>query len=271
MSDAGSGRNRRHKVTFPNARGERLAGILETPAGSPLGFALFAPCFTCGKDVLAASRICRRLADHGIASLRFDFTGLGDSEGDFSDTNFSSNVADLESAASFLRDEYQPACLLIGHSLGGAAVLAAAASVPEAKAIVTIAAPADPEHVLKQFSCALDTIQSEGRAEVKLSGRPFIIRKQFVDDVESIVEGYIHRLGRPLLIYHSPVDQVVSIDEAADIYNRALHPKSFISLDRADHLLTRREDAVYVADTLAAWAAPYLEALPAATGSEEEP
>lgn len=259
MSDAGSGRNRRHKVAFPNARGERLAGILETPAGAPLGFALFAPCFTCGKDVLAASRVCRRLADHGIATLRFDFTGLGDSEGDFSETNFSSNVADLECAASFLRDEYQPADLLIGHSLGGAAVLAAAESLPEARAIATIAAPADPEHVLKQFSCALDIIKREGKAEVELSGRPFIIRKQFVDDVESIFEGYIHRLGRPLLIYHSPVDQVVSIDEAADIYNRALHPKSFISLDHADHLLTRRDDAVYVADTLAAWAKPYLQ------------
>ncbi|WP_105102277.1 alpha/beta hydrolase [Microbulbifer pacificus] len=271
MSNTGNDRNRRHKVTFPNIRGEQLAGILEVPAGAPIGFALFAPCFTCGKDVLAASRICRRLADQGIASLRFDFTGLGDSEGDFSDTNFSSNMADLESAARFLRDEYQPADMLIGHSLGGAAVLAAAASVPEAKAIVTIAAPADPEHVLKQFSCALDIIEREGEAEVQLSGRPFVIRKQFVEDVESIAEGYIHGLGRPLLIYHSPVDQVVSIDEAADIYNRALHPKSFISLDHADHLLTRREDAVYVANTLAAWAIPYLQAPRPRANPEKEP
>ncbi|WP_295798580.1 alpha/beta hydrolase [uncultured Microbulbifer sp.] len=253
-----SKRNSRHKVTFPNSRGQMLAGILETPAAAPRGFALFAPCFTCGKDVLAASRICRRLGELGIAVLRFDFTGLGDSEGDFSETNFSSNVDDLKCAASFLRDEYQPADLLIGHSLGGAAVLAAAADIPEAKAIATIAAPADPEHVLKQFACSLDTIEEHGRAEVQLSGRPFVIQKHFVDDVVGIQEGYIQQLGRPLLIYHSPVDQTVSIDEAADIYNRAMHPKSFISLDDADHLLTKREDAVYVADTLAAWAAPYL-------------
>jgi len=249
---------RKHKVAFPNARGQMLAGILETPTAAPRGYALFAPCFTCGKDVLAASRIGRRLSELGIATLRFDFTGLGDSEGDFSETNFSSNVEDLKSAARFLRDEYQPADLLVGHSLGGAAVLAAAEDIPEAKAIVTIAAPADPDHVLKQFSCALDTIEQHGQAEVELSGRPFVIQKHFVEDVASIQEGYIHRLGRPLLIYHSPVDQVVSIDEAADIYNRALHPKSFISLDNADHLLTRREDAIYVADTLVAWAAPHL-------------
>ncbi|QKX16298.1 alpha/beta hydrolase [Microbulbifer sp. YPW1] len=259
MAANSNGRERRrHKVTFPNARGQMLAGILETPTSSPRGFALFAPCFTCGKDVLAASRIGRRLAELGIATLRFDFTGLGDSEGDFSETNFSSNVEDLKCAASFLRDEFQPADLLVGHSLGGAAVLAAAGDIPEAKAIATVAAPADPEHVLKQFSCALDTIEEQGQAKVELSGRPFVIQKHFVEDVESIQEGYIHRLGRPLLIYHSPVDQVVSIDEAADIYNRALHPKSFISLDDADHLLTRREDAIYVADTLAAWAAPHL-------------
>ncbi|WP_226703762.1 alpha/beta hydrolase [Microbulbifer elongatus] len=250
---------RKHKVTFPNASGQTIAGILETPTTAPTGYALFAPCFTCGKDVLAASRISRRLSELGIATLRFDFTGLGDSEGDFSETNFSSNVEDLKSAARFLRDEYQPADLLVGHSLGGAAVLAAAQDIPEAKAIVTIAAPADPDHVLKQFSCALDTIQQHGQAEVELSGRPFVIQKHFVEDVASIQEGYIHRLGRPLLIYHSPVDQVVSIDEAADIYNRAMHPKSFISLDDADHLLTRREDAIYVADTLAAWAKPHLK------------
>lgn len=251
-------RKRREKVTFPNPQGKQLAGILESPAESPLGFALFAPCFTCGKDVLAASRLCRRLAELGIATLRFDFTGLGDSEGNFSETNFSTNVNDLKAAARFLRDEHQPIDLLIGHSLGGAATLAAAGEIPEAKAIVTIAAPADPEHVLKQFSCELDTIKEEGEAEVELSGRPFTIRKHFVEDVESIDEDYIHKLGRPLLIYHSPVDATVSIDEAADIYNRAMHPKSFISLDTADHLLTRREDARYVADTLAAWATPYL-------------
>ncbi|AQQ68942.1 osmotically inducible protein OsmC [Microbulbifer agarilyticus] len=251
---------RRHKVRFPNPNGLPLAGILETPQGATHGFALFAPCFTCGKDVLAASRICRRLADHGIATLRLDFTGLGDSAGDFSETSFSSNVADLICAARFLRDEYQPADLLIGHSFGGAAVLAAAESIPEAKAVATVASPADPKHVLKQFGSALEIIQQEGQAEVQLSRRPFVIRKQFVDDVLGIQEGHIHKLGRPLLIYHSPIDQVVSIDEAADIYNRALHPKSFISLDDADHLLSERADALYVADTLAVWAQPHLKA-----------
>lgn len=250
--------NSRRKVTFPNTKGQRLAAILEMPAGSPRGYALFSPCFTCGKDVLAASRICRRLAELGIATLRFDFTGLGDSEGDFSETNFSTNVEDLNCAARFMRDEYQPADLLVGHSLGGAAVLAAAADIPEAKAIVTIAAPGDPDHVLKQFSCALDIIQQQGEAEVQLSGRPFVIQKHFVEDVESIQDGYIRQLERPLLIFHSPVDQVVSIDEAADIYNQALHPKSFISLDDADHLLTNRKDAIYVADALNAWAGRYL-------------
>ncbi|MFD1215893.1 alpha/beta hydrolase [Microbulbifer celer] len=254
-----SQRKRREKVTFPNLQGEKLAGILEFPTGSPAGYALFAPCFTCGKDVLAASRICRRLAELGIATLRFDFTGLGDSEGDFSETNFSTNVDDLKAAAAFLRETHRPADLLIGHSLGGAAVLAAAADIPEAKAIVTIAAPRDPQHVLKQFSRDLKAIREHGQAEVALSGRPFIIRKHFIEDVESIREGYIHELGRPLLIYHSPVDATVSIDEAADIYNRAMHPKSFISLDAADHLLTRREDALYVANTLATWAAPHLQ------------
>lgn len=260
MAKASTDRKRRkHKVHFPNASGQMLAGILDTPTSAPRGYALLAPCFTCGKDVLAASRIGRRLSELGIATLRFDFTGLGDSEGDFSETNFSSNVEDLKCAAAFLRDEYQPAVLLIGHSLGGAAVLAAAGDIPEAKAIVTIAAPADPDHVLKQFSCSLETIEQHGQAEVELSGRPFVIQKHFVEDLASIQEGYTHKLGRPLLIYHSPIDQVVSIDEAADIYNRALHPKSFISLDDADHLLTRREDAIYVADTLAAWAGPHLE------------
>lgn len=251
-------RNSRRKVTFPNRQGHLLAGILEAPAHTPRGFAIFASCFTCGKDVLAASRICRRLGELGISVLRFDFTGLGDSEGAFSATNFSSNVEDLKCAASFLRDEYQPADLLIGHSLGGAAVLAAAGDLPEARALVTIAAPADPSHVLKQFPRALETIETSGRAEVQLSGRPFIIERHFVTDVSQSQEDTIERLGRPLLIYHSPDDQVVSIAEAAMLFERAQYPKSFICLDKADHLLSARKDAIYVADTLAAWAAPYL-------------
>jgi len=250
--------SKRHKVEFPGGNGARLAGILEMPSGQPHAYALFAHCFTCGKDVLSASRIAHKLADLGIAVLRFDFTGLGASEGDFADTNFSSNVKDLLCAADYLRREYHPVDLLIGHSLGGAAVLAAAGAIEEAKAIVTIAAPADPEHVIRQFACAIDTIEQQGQAQVELAGRPFVIKKQFLDDLDNHRMGAIRELGRPLLIYHSPVDQTVSIDEAAEIYNRAMHPKSFISLDHADHLLTRREDADYVADTLAAWARPYL-------------
>ncbi|WP_193162626.1 alpha/beta hydrolase family protein [Microbulbifer hainanensis] len=251
-------RNQRRKVTFSSSSGATLAGVLEIPAGDPRGYVLFAHCFTCGKDVLAASRVGRRLAELGFAVLRFDFTGLGDSEGDFADTNFTSNVQDLLSAADYLKREHHPVDLLVGHSLGGAAVLAAAAQIPEAQAIATIAAPADPDHVIHQFACAIDTIEEHGHAEVELAGRPFTIKKQFLDDLDNHQMGYVHDLGRPLLIYHSPVDQTVSIDEAADIYNRAMHPKSFISLDGADHLLTRREDADYVADTLAAWVSRYL-------------
>ncbi|AMX03623.1 alpha/beta hydrolase family protein [Microbulbifer thermotolerans] len=251
--------SKRHKVEFPGSNGARLAGILEMPEGrEPRAYALFAHCFTCGKDVLSASRVARRLADLGIAVLRFDFTGLGESQGSFADTNFSSNVEDLLCAAGFLRKVHRPVDLLIGHSLGGAAVLAAAGDIPEARAIVTIAAPASPDHVVKQFACTLDTIRHQGQAEVELAGRPFVIKKQFLDDLDKHKADYIGDLGRPLLIYHSPVDRTVSIDEAAEIYNRARHPKSFISLDRADHLLTRRADADYLANTLAAWAEPYL-------------
>ena len=251
--------SKRHKVEFTGGTGARLAGILEVPdAAEPRAYALFAHCFTCGKDVLSASRIARRLTELGYAVLRFDFTGLGASEGSFADTNFSSNVKDLLSAADFLHREHHPVDLLIGHSLGGAAVLAAASEIPEARAIVTIAAPADPEHVIKQFACSIDTIEAHGQAEVELAGRPFTIKKQFLDDLDEHKMGYIGKLGRPLLIYHSPVDQTVSIDEAADIYNRARHPKSFISLDDADHLLTHKGDADYVADTLSAWASRYL-------------
>ncbi|MEW5251251.1 alpha/beta hydrolase family protein [Microbulbifer sp. 2201CG32-9] len=257
-----SNRRRREKVNFSGSRGQTLAGIVEAPAGEARGQVLFAHCFTCGKDVVAAARIARHLADQGYAVLRFDFTGLGDSEGDFSQTNFSTNVEDLISAAHYLAESGHAPDLLIGHSLGGAAVLAAAAEIPEAKAVATIAAPAYPNHVIKQFACALDTIQTQGQAEVELAGRPFTIKKQFLDDLDALKKNYIHELRRPLLIYHSPVDQTVSIDEAAEIYNLALHPKSFISLDHADHLLTRKEDADYVADTLVAWASRYIPRLP---------
>lgn len=250
----------RQKLEFPNESGETLAGALELPdQGEPAAFALFAHCFTCGKDIAAASRIARALTDHGIAVLRFDFTGLGNSDGDFSNTNFSSNVADLVAAANFLRDHYRAPSLLIGHSLGGAAVLAAAHQLPEAKAVATISAPATARHVAHLFNDSVDVIKSEGSARVSLGQRQFTIKSQLIDDLERFTDTeHIGRLRRPMLIFHSPLDNLVSIDEAAKIYAAAKHPKSFISLDQADHLLSNKEDSRYVAETLAAWAGRYV-------------
>ncbi|MDZ7839811.1 MAG: bifunctional alpha/beta hydrolase/OsmC family protein [Gammaproteobacteria bacterium] len=250
----------RQKLEFPNESGEILAGALELPdRGEPAAFALFAHCFTCGKDIAAASRIARALTDHGIAVLRFDFTGLGNSDGDFSNTNFSSNVADLVAAANFLRDHYRAPALLIGHSLGGAAVLAAAHQLPETKAVATISAPATARHVAHLFSDSTNIIKSEGSAKVSLGQRQFTIKSQLIDDLERFTDtAHIGRLRRPLLIFHSPLDNLVSIDEAAKIYAAAKHPKSFISLDQADHLLSNKQDSRYVAETLAAWAGRYV-------------
>jgi putative redox protein len=259
------------KITFVGADGEsRLAARLDLPAGEPRAYALFAHCFTCTKDIFAAGRIAEGLIGHGIGVLRFDFTGLGASEGEFANTNFSSNVGDLVAAADWLRKERQAPRLLIGHSLGGAAVLAAAAQVPEATAVCTIAAPADPAHVRHLFHGAADEIETKGEAEVLLAGRPFRIQKQFLDDIEGHkLEKQIGELRKALLIFHGPRDQTVGIDNAGRIFVAAKHPKSFISLDDADHLLSRREDAVYVADVIAAWAERYVE--PAAPVAEEGP
>jgi putative redox protein len=222
-------------------------------------FALFAHCFSCTKDILAAQRIATGLATAGVAVLRFDFTGLGLSEGDFANTNFSSNVEDLIRAADYLRSNYAAPVILIGHSLGGAAVLAAAERIPEAKAVVTISAPADVAHVLRQLGCALDRIKSEGEAEVKLAGRPFRIRRSFVEDAETQrLEDKIRTLGRALLVLHAPRDEVVGIENASRIFLAAKHPKSFVSLDDADHLLSRPKDASYAAGVIAAWAARYI-------------
>lgn len=249
----------RNKLSFINAAGQQLAGLLELPDALPQGFVLFAHCFTCGKDIAAASRIARALAGRGFATLRFDFTGLGGSDGDFANTNFSSNVADLVAAADFLRAHHQAPVMLIGHSLGGAAVLAAAGEVAEARAVVTIGAPASPEHVQKQFACDIDTIRTEGVAQVSLAGRSFTIKRQFLEDIESHqLQDRIQSLQRALLVFHSPLDSTVSIEQAARIYQAAKHPKSFISLDQADHLLTRKEDAEYVGAVIAAWASRYL-------------
>ncbi|MBI3707243.1 MAG: OsmC family protein [Proteobacteria bacterium] len=255
---------RSEKVTFAGANGVTLAARLERPAGQPRAYALFAHCFTCSKDVFAATRIAGGLAERGIAVLRFDFTGLGASEGDFANTNFSSNVADLLAAAEHLRRAHEAPKILIGHSLGGAAVLAAAGKVPEAEAVATIGAPADPAHVRHLLKDSIADIAANGEAEVAIAGRSFRIRKQFLDDIAAQnLQAAIGALRKALLIFHAPRDQTVGIENAGLIFQAARHPKSFVSLDDADHLLTRHEDAIYVADVLAAWATRYLSRAPA--------
>jgi uncharacterized OsmC-like protein/alpha-beta hydrolase superfamily lysophospholipase len=260
------------RFDFPNAKGEKLAAVLDLPEGSPRAYALFAHCFTCGKNVVAAKRIADALTVLGIAVLRFDFTGIGSSEGEFSNTTFSSNVDDLVAAADHLRKMREAPTLLIGHSLGGAAVLAAASAVAEARAVVTIAAPFDPSHVTHLFKDKLDAIGTEGEVEVALAGRPFRIRREFLDDVaQHKLAGHVGKLHKALLIFHSPTDDTVGIENASQIFAAAKHPKSFISLAGADHLLTKRNDAVYVANVLAAWAERYLDTAPAAVASEDQP
>ena len=259
---------RTEKVIFEGADGQQLTGRLELPSGKPRAFALWAHCFSCSKDVVAATRVARALTGYGIAVLRFDFTGLGTSEGDFANTNFSSNVEDLIAAVSYLRDNFEAPQILVGHSLGGAAVLAAASHVPEAKAVCTIAAPADPAHVVHQFEDAVPEIEAAGEAEVSLAGRPFKVKKQFIDDLsDQKLDARIGKLKKALLVFHSPTDDSVGVENASRIFGAAKHPKSFVSLDGADHLLTRKEDAAYVADVLAAWASRYVETEEVATGS----
>jgi uncharacterized OsmC-like protein/alpha-beta hydrolase superfamily lysophospholipase len=260
------------RFDFPNAAGERLAALLDRPAGNPRAFALFAHCFTCGKDIRAAKRIAEGLTARGIAVLRFDFTGLGASEGEFANTNFSSNVADLVAAANHLRKVQQAPAILIGHSLGGAAVLAAAGEVPEARAVVTIAAPADPSHVAGLLKDQVEEIRARGEVEVTLAGRPFRIRREFLDDVaEQRLDQRIGKLGKALLVMHSPTDTIVGIDNASHIFLAAKHPKSFVSLADADHLLSKARDAGYVADVIAAWAERYLDVAPASDVDTTEP
>ena len=246
------------KIEFTGSSGQKLAARLDTPP-SPRAYALFAHCFTCGKDIFAAARIAEGLTARGIAVLRFDFTGIGSSEGEFANTNFSSNVQDLVNAANYLRQELSAPALLIGHSLGGAAVLAAAPHIPEAVAVVTIGAPSSAAHVLHNFAARLDEIQQKGVATVTLAGRPFVIAKQFLDDVsnQNFLAGVAH-MKKALLVCHAPLDEYVGIDNATAIFVAAKHPKSFVSLDTADHLLRKRADAIYVADMIAAWSARYL-------------
>lgn len=254
-------RTKGDKITFSGALGDRLAARLDLPEGPPVAFALFAHCFTCSKDVFAATRISQALAARSIAVLRFDFTGLGHSDGEFANTNFSSNVGDLVAAADWLRAHYAAPRMLIGHSLGGAAVLRAAAHIEEAQVVATIGAPAEPGHVTNHFGPGLATIEAEGEAEINIGGRPFTVRKQFLDDIaaQRIRDG-LGRLGKALYVFHSPTDATVGIDNAAEIFQAARHPKSFISLDGADHLLSRRADARYVADILAAAASRHIPA-----------
>lgn len=248
------------RITFQSRSNVNLTGRLELPPGGLWrATAVFAHCFTCSKDIRAARAITDALSRAGYAVLRFDFTGLGESEGDFTDTSFSSNLDDLEDAAEWLAEHYAAPQLLIGHSLGGAAVLAVANRLNSVRAIATLAAPSSPEHVLKQFDGDLEAIESQGSAEVELAGRTFRIRKDFIEDARSHdLSERLHSLHRALLVMHSPTDRIVSIDNAEFIYRAALHPKSFVSLDDADHLLSRREDAEYAANVIAAWASRFI-------------
>ncbi|MGV6801773.1 MAG: bifunctional alpha/beta hydrolase/OsmC family protein [bacterium] len=247
------------KLTFPGHSGAELAARLELPTGTAKAFALFAHCFTCGKDLSVSRKMSEALTREGIAVLRFDFTGLGGSGGDFASTNFTSNLSDLVSAAAYLRDHYQAPSLLIGHSLGGTAMLAVADQIPEAKAIATIGAPADPSHLLQHFEQDLSNAETDTETEFNLGPRRFSVKQQFFADLQQ--QDVIHKiknLKRALLILHAPLDNIVSIDNATEIFIAAKHPKSFCSLDSADHLLSNEEDAAYAAQIIAAWSRRYI-------------
>lgn len=247
------------RISFVGGQGHLLAGRLDRPDGDIRAFALFAHCFTCTKDIYAASRISRVLNQRGFAVLRFDFTGLGASEGDFANTNFSSNVEDLVAAAEHMRAHLQPPSLIIGHSLGGAAILAAAGQIDSATAVVTLGAPADIAHVAHNFADQVETILADGEAEVQLAGRPFTIKRQFIEDVRTArLEEHVRKLDKALLIMHAPLDATVGIENAAQIFGWAKHPKSYVSLDNADHLISNKVDAEYAANLIAEWAGHYL-------------
>ena len=249
---------RSQKITFRGAFGDDLAAYVDRPDGKVRTFVLFAHCFTCSKNLKPVKQISRTLNQRNIGVFRFDFTGLGESEGDFADTNFSSNIEDLVAAAEFMSDHFREPEILVGHSLGGAAVLQAARRIKNSKAVATIGAPSNPGHVKKNFAANLDEIEETGEATVTLAGRDFKIKKQFLDDLEaSRMDEHVGNLRRALMIFHSPVDQTVGIDNAAHLYKMAKHPKSFVSLDDADHLLMDKKDSTYVAEVLASWAGRY--------------
>lgn len=249
------------KVNFQNKKGQSLVGRLELPADRhPHNYVLFAHCFTCNKNLLAVKNISKSLTANGFGVLRFDFTGLGESEGDFADTNFSGNVEDLIAASEFLKENYTAPALLIGHSLGGAAVIFAASEINTVQAVATVGAPANPKHVKHLLKSGLEEINREGQAVINLGGRDFKIKKQFVDDLETkSLPETAKNLRKPLLVMHSPQDDTVGIKNAEEIYIAAHHPKSFVSLDGADHLLSKKEDSTYVGDVIAGWAKRYIE------------
>jgi alpha/beta superfamily hydrolase len=249
------------RISFRNTVGFTLRAIVDTPESGELrACALFAHCFTCTKNLKAVVNISRALNEEGIAVMRFDFTGLGESEGEFADTNFSSNVADLVDAASFMEKNYRAPSILIGHSLGGAAAIKAAHVIASCRAVATIAAPADPRYVERAIASTMDEIEKRGEAEVSLAGRNFKIKKQFLEDIkQASMYDAIATLGRALIVFHSPADNVVGIDNAAGIFKAARHPKSFVSLDTADHLLSDERDSRYVGRVIAAWAGRYIE------------
>ena len=252
---------RSEKIKFKNVKGEELAAKIELPKNqTPKGFALFAHCFTCNKNLTAVRNIGRELTSHGIGVLRFDFTGLGESEGDFENTNFSSNVEDLISAAQFLEQNYEAPKIIIGHSLGGSAVIFAAKQIPTIKAVATIGAPSNPNHVSHLLKSGIDEINLNGEAIIEIGGREFKIQKHFLEDInEKNMDKTLKSLKSALLVLHSPQDTTVGIENAAQIYQCAWHPKSFISLDGADHLLTNREDSLYVGKMIANWSERYIK------------
>lgn len=263
---------RTERVTFDNGRGDALSARLDRPLrDNPRGYAIFAHCFTCSKNLGAVVAFSRAMVERGWAVLRFDFTGLGDSEGEFADTHFSSNVEDLVAAAGWLEEHHRGARVLIGHSLGGAAVLRAAEHLDSVVAVATVGAPCHPDHVTRMLTGSREEIEREGKAEVKLAGRCFTIKRAFLEDIEEQpMREAIRGLKRALLVLHSPTDEIVGVDNASGIFTAARHPKSFVSLDGADHLLTRSADARFAASMIASWAERYLPELDAVVNDNEE-
>lgn len=252
---------RKVNINIPNRSGLELAATLELPPGeAPSAFAIFAHCFTCGKNLTAERNIARALTQQKIGVLRFDFAGIGESDGEFFDSNFSTNVSDLLDVYAWMDERYKAPQLLVGHSLGGAAVLVAAAQMPKVTAVATIGAPSDPVHVSHLFASLEDTIRKQGEAEVQIGGRPFVVKRHFLESIEAVdMPQLLSTLRKAVLVLHAPGDQVVGIDNAREIYQGLKHPKSFITLDGADHLLTKKQDSLYAGQMIGHWAARYLD------------